>query len=131
MLFRSGECTFQQVRYWLLGETIMPRKKDVLIAIAIVASRIPELREECNTFINSIDEIFDAGRKVQAYHQSAGSWLTGELKNKAKEIKNIANGKAQIGEIEGIGEVQIYTVEDILNKELIGKNKINRIEDLL
>ena len=126
----GGECTFQQVRYWLSGETIMPREKEVLIAIGIVASRVPELEEMCEKYLNVIDSIFDAGRKVQGYHQSAGRWLTSELKNRAQEIKSIANNSISHGEVEGIGEIHIYTVEDVLNKEIIGRARINRIEDL-
>lgn len=126
----GGECTFQQVRYWLSGETIMPREKEVLIAIGIVASRVPELEEMCEKYLNVIDSIFEAGRKVQGYHQSAGRWLTSELKNRAQEIKFIANSSVSHGEVEGIGEIHIYTVEDVLNKEIIGRARINRIEDL-
>lgn len=126
----GGECTFQQVRYWLSGETIMPREKEVLIAIGIVASRVPELKEMCDKYLNVIDSIFEAGRKVQGYHQSAGRWLTSELKNRAQEIKSIANSSVSHGEVEGIGEIHIYTVEDVLNKEIIGRARINRIEDL-
>lgn len=126
----GGECTFQQVRYWLSGETIMPREKEVLIAIGIVASRVPELEEMCEKYLNVIDSIFEAGRKVQCYHQSAGRWLTSELKNRAQEIKFIANSSVSHGEVEGIGEIHIYTVEDVLNKEIIGRARINRIEDL-
>lgn len=126
----GGECTFQQVRYWLSGETIMPREKEVLIALGIVASRVPELEEMCEKYLNVIDSIFEAGRKVQGYHQSAGRWLTSELKNRAQEIKSIANNSISHGEVEGIGEIHIYTVEDVLNKEIIGRARINRIEDL-
>lgn len=126
----GGECTFQQVRYWLSGETIMPREKECLIAIGIVASCIPELKETCESYLGLIDKIYEAGRKVQGYHQSAGRWLTSELKNKANEIKAISNSSVPYGEVEGIGEIHIYTVEDVLNKEIIGRNKINRIEDL-
>lgn len=126
----GGECTFQQVRYWLSGETIMPREKEVLIAIGIVSSRVPELEEMCEKYLNVIDSIFEAGRKVQGYHQSAGRWLTSELKNRAQEIKSIANNSISHGEVEGIGEIHIYTVEDVLNKEIIGRARINRIEDL-
>lgn len=126
----GGECTSQQVRYWLSGETIMPREKDVLVAIGIIASQVPELKERCEQYLNVIDDIYEAGRNVQGYHQSAGRWLTSELKNKAQEIKTIANSSISYGEVEGIGEIHIYTVEDVLNKEIIGRGRINRIEDL-
>ena len=126
----GGECTFQQVRYWLSGEIIMPRAKESLIAIGMVASRITELRELSENYLILIDKIYEAGKKVQGYHQSAGRWLTSELKTKAQEIKTISNSNVPYGEVDGIGQIHIYTVEDVLNKEIIGRNKINRIEDL-
>ncbi len=125
----GGECTFQQVRYWLSGETIMPREKKNLIAIGIVSSRVAELKEISENYLNTIESIYEAGRKVQCYHQNAGRWLTCELKNKAQEIKSITNSSISHGVVEGIGEIHIYTVEDVLDKEVIGRSRINRIED--
>ncbi len=126
----GGECTVQQVRYWLYGETIIPRSKDILIAIGIVASSIDRLKKLCDRYLGLIDSIYDAGRIIQGYHQKAGRWLSGELKNRAQEIKKIANNGYSCGELIGIGEIQIYTVEDVLDKEIIASKKINRIEDL-
>ncbi len=126
----NADCTFQQVRYWLSGETIMPRDKNVLIAIAKCVSKAQLLADTGKPLIDLVDFIFDAGRKVQAYHQKAGRWLTSELKNKAEDIKTLFKRDAPYGTIEGIGEVYIYTVEDVLDKELIERGKLNRIEDL-
>ncbi len=126
----GGECTFQQVRYWLSGETIMPREKDILVAIGMVASNIPELKELSEKYLNLIDSIYIAGQKVRSYHQRAGRWLTGELKNKALEIKTIANKHTPQDEVDGIGEIYVYTVEDVLSQEITIRGKINKIEDL-
>ncbi|MCD8040681.1 MAG: DrmE family protein [Clostridia bacterium] len=126
----GGKCTFQQVRFWLSGETIVPREKDILIAIGIVASKVPKLNETCEKYLRAIDDIYEVGRKVQGYHQSAGRWLTSELKNKAQEIKAIANSRVSHGEVEGIGEIHIYTVEEILDKEITERGRINKLEDL-
>ena len=126
----NADCTFQQVRYWLSGETIMPRDKNVIIAIANCVSKERLLEDTGKPIIDLVDFIFDAGRKVQAYHQKAGRLLTSELKNKAADIKNLFKSDTPYGTIEGIGEVYIYTVEDVLDKEIILRTKLNRIEDL-
>lgn len=126
----NADCTLQQVRYWLSGETIMPRDKNVIIAIAKCASKENFLANTDISLIELVDFIFDAGKKVQAYHQKAGKLLTSELKNKAEDIKTLFNSDVPYGTIEGIGEVYIYTVEDVLDKELIERGKLNRIEDL-
>ncbi len=126
----GGECTLQQVRYWLSGEVIMPRDKDVLIAIGIAASNDLEIKALCDEYLNSIEQICAAGQKIQSYHQQAGKWLTNELKNKANEIKLINMSDDPSGEILGIGDIYIYTVEDVLEKELIERGKINKIEDM-
>ena len=34
------------------------------------------------------------------------------------------------GNIEGIGDVFIYTVEDVLDKMIVERNKMNRVESL-
>lgn len=125
-----AECTPQQVRYWLSGETIMPRSKDILIAIGRVASRKDIVKTLCNDYLENIDEIFESGKKIQAYHQNAGRLLTSELKSKAAEIKSIANSSIPHGSIENIGEIHVYTVEDILDKEIISRGRINKLEDL-
>lgn len=126
----GAECTSQQIRYWLSGDTIMPRNKDILIALGVVASQEVRLKKSSDLYLKDIDAIFEAGKKIQAYHQNAGRLLTSELKSKASEIKAIANKSISRGNIEGIGDVSIYTVEDILSKELVSKGRINRLEDL-
>ena len=126
----GGECSFQQVMYWLLGTTIMPRDINILRIIGEVASCENGLEELSKKYVSLIDNIFEAGKKVQAYHQKAGRWLTAELKNKAAEIKAIADKSPSRGIVDGIGEVAIYTVEDVLDKEQVGRNLVNRIEEL-
>lgn len=126
----GGECSFQQVMYWLLGTTIMPRDINILRIIGEVASHESGLEELSKKYLSLIDNIFEAGKKVQAYHQKAGRWLTGELKNKAAEIKAIADKSPSRGIVDEIGEIAIYTVEDILDKEQVGRNLVNRIEEL-
>lgn len=126
----GAECTFQQVRYWLSGETIMPRDKDILIAIGKIASHINELHDLSQDYLRKIDIIYNAGKKVQSYHQSAGHWLNRELKSRASEIIDIARREGAQGSIEEIGEIKIYTVEDVLNKEITSRGRINRLEDL-
>ena len=126
----GGECSFQQVVYWLLGSTIMPRDINVLKAIGRVVLQENSSDETGRKYSVLIDKIFEDGKKVQSYHQKAGRRLTSELKNKAAEIKAIADKIPSRGVIEGIGEIAIYTVEDILDKEQVGRNLVNRIEEL-
>lgn len=123
-------CTVQQIRYWLLGETIIPSEKETLIAIGKVASESSNETESINNYLSSVDSMMDAGKKVQNYHRVAGRWLTKELKTKTPEIKAISDSDSQTGIINGIGEVQIYTVEDILEKTFVTRSIINRVEDL-
>lgn len=131
ILNRNGaDCNFQNVRYWLLGETILPREKNVLITIGKIAQQTEELKELGEKFLSIVDSVYDAGKKVQSYHQKAGSWLTRELRNKAARIKAIALMPNACGKIDGIGEILIYTVEEILGKEFVLRNRINRVEDL-
>lgn len=126
----GGECSFQQVMYWLLGATIMPRDINILRVIGKVASQESGLKGKSQEYMALIDKIFEEGKKVQSYHQQAGRWLTSELKNKAVEIKAIANKVPSRGVIEEIGDIAIYTVEDVLDKERVCRNRINRIEEL-
>ena len=70
------------------------------------------------------------GKKIQNYHRIAGRWLTKELKTKTSEIKVISESDSQTGVINGIGEVQIYTVEDILEKTFVTRSVINHVEEL-
>lgn len=108
----------------------MPRDINILRAIGDVASHESGLEELSKRYLVLIDSIFDAGKKVQAYHQKAGRWLTSELKNKAAEIKAIVDKTPSHGTVEGIGEIAIYTVEEVLDKEHVGRNLVNRIEEL-
>lgn len=124
------ECTFQQVRYWISGETILPRDKNVLVAIGKICGEEPGFREMIAAYSENIDRIFECGRQVQSYHQKAGVWVTKELRNKATEIRKIASLPNPCGSIEGIGDVSIYTVEDVLDKMVIERNKLNRVEFL-
>lgn len=126
----GGECSFQQVMYWLSGTTIMPRDINILKVIGEVASYESSLEELSKKYLSLIDNIFEAGKKVQAYHKKAGRWLTAELKNKATEIKAIADKTPSRGIVDGIGEVAIYIVEEVLDKEQVGRNLVNRIEEL-
>lgn len=72
----------------------------------------------------------EAGKRIQNYHRIAGRWLTKELKDRTQEIKNISDADKQTGFINGIGDVQVYTVEDILEKTLVTRSVINHVEDL-
>ena len=128
----GANCTFQQVRGWLFNETIIPRDKAVLIAIGrvIEKSANEELKKLSSSYVPMVDTIFNMGKTIQAYHQRAGRWLTSELKNKAEDIKRIIDSVTHTGGIDGIGEATIYTVDEVLDKEIVQRNKINRIEDL-
>ena len=128
----GANCTFQQVRGWLFNETIIPRDKAVLIAIGRVVEKVAneELKKLSSSYLSAVDIIFNTGKTIQAYHQRAGRWLTSELKNKAEDIKRIIDSVTHTGNIEGIGEITIYTVDEVLDKEIVPRNKINRIEDL-
>ncbi len=123
-------CTPQQVRYWLSGESICPRNKKILLAIGEIYKKYTQNNPIDIDYINEIDMIYNAGQKILTYHQQAGRWLTAELKNKANEIRNIANSDYSNGIIDGIGEVIIYNVEEILEKTEIPRWEINKIEDL-
>lgn len=128
----GANCTTQQVRGWLFNETIIPRDKAVLIAIGkvIEKSADEELKKLSSSYLSVVDIIFNTGKLIQAYHQRAGRWLTSELKNKAEDIKKIMDSDTHMGNIAGIGEVTIYTVDEVLDKEIVPRNKLNRIEDL-
>lgn len=126
----GAECTFQQVRYWISGETILPRDKNVLVAIGKICGEEPALQETIATYNENIDRIIECGRQVQSYHQKAGVLITRELRDKAAEIRKIASLPNPSGNIQGIGDVFIYTVEDVLDKMVIERNKLNRVEFL-
>lgn len=123
MLCNGAECTAQQLRYWLIGDTIRPEKINVLNAISAISSQ--ELPGEM------IDEVYAAGAQVQEFHREAGRWLSSELKNKAQEIKAIYQQGDKSGTIDGIGEVQIYVVEETLEKEYVNRGKVNSVEVII
>lgn len=126
----GADCSFQQVMYWLAGETIMPDDKEVLVAIARVSSKHPMLKDLSDKFAGMIDEVYMAGKRVQNYHTRAGFQISSELKNKARDIRKIALNGLTGGNIEGIGDVVIYTVEEVLEKEYIERSRLNVVEDL-
>lgn len=126
----QADCSFQQVMYWLAGETIMPDDKGVLSAIASVASKQPALKDLSDNFAGMIDDVYSAGRRVQNYHTRAGFQISSELKNKARDIRKIAFNGSTGGNIEGIGDVVIYTVEEVLEKEYIERSRLNVVEYL-
>lgn len=126
----GADCSFQQVRYWLSGETIMPRDKNVLIAIGVISSNDKDLSALCDDYLDSVDKIYAAGREVQSYHQIAGRRLSNELKNKASDIYKIALNPLHRGMVAGIGEICVYSVEEIMEKAFIQRGKLNRVEAL-
>lgn len=122
----GGDCTSQQIRYWLDGDTICPDGRANISAILKVADgHDPEKDIE-----RIVTSIIEAGREVRSYHQRAGGWLSRELKNKAKEIQAIIKSGNMRGTIESIGEVFIYTVEEILDKDFVSRGKLNKVEVL-
>ena len=123
-------CTLQQLKLWLYGDTIMPRKKQFLIAVGKIVKSISPTHPLLDDYLNSIDNIYGMGKEVQSFHQVAGKKLTTELKEKANEIRSIFYNPFHSGKIDGIGDIIIYTVEDVLEKEEISYSRCNRIEDL-
>lgn len=118
----GASCTEQQIRYWLLGETICPADKNSLIAIGKISGN--------DTFLGAIDDVFKAGAAVRTYHKIAGRKLTGQLKAKAAEITSAALiGKTAI-ELPEIGRIKILTVEDIFETEITNRARANRLEEL-
>lgn len=126
----GGSCAYQQLRYWLTGESICPRNQQTLIAIGQIYNDCYPNDSIDEKYLSEVNKIYEAGKKVQTYHQQAGRWLTKELKDKVDSIKAISRSKDSRGIIEGIGEITIYKVEDILEKTEINKWELNRIEDL-
>jgi len=117
-------CSIQQVKYWIYGDTICPEKKEVISAIAKLSS--PE------DFQESVDAVYNAGEEIKGYHIKAGQWLTKELKSRTNEIRQIIynSGSTAKGEIEGVGDVAIYTVEEVFEKQYISKSRLNKMEEL-
>lgn len=116
-------CETAQIRYWLAGETIRPDKDRVVYAISMLC---PEMLPE-----NKVKEVLDAGLKVQEFHRKAGRWLTNELKNKSREILDIYNSDSSMGHIDGIGDICIYEVEEVFEKEFVDRSKMNRLEVII
>ena len=113
-------CTPQQVRNWIQGETIRPNDKEAIRSIARITGD--------NHLLNNIDRIYKAGGEVQEYHRKAGRYLSKAIKSKAKEIQSIYFSGSMSGELEGIGGIRLYVVEEVLEKEYVSRNKINSLE---
>ena len=122
----GGDCTYQQIRYWLDGDTICPDGRVNISAILKVAGE-----QDPETDIESaVTRIIEVGREVRSYHQKAGGWISRELRNKAKEIQAIIKSGSTRGIIEGIGEVFVYTVEEVLGRDFVSRSRLNRVEGL-
>lgn len=126
----GSDCSPQVIRNWLDGDTICPRDIENLRLLAKITKNIPILKNMAMDFESKIDYIYGAGRKVQSYHQAAGRLLTTALRDKRKEILDISRRSPKRGKIEGIGDISIFTVEEILDVEAVPRLKVNKIEDL-
>ena len=73
-------------------------------------------------------KVLSAGAKVQEYHREAGRWLTNELRYKAGNILDIYQSGDTKGHIDEIGDVHVYVVESVFDREYVDRNKINRLE---
>ena len=116
-------CDGLQVRYWLAGDTICPDKIEVLQSISLLASSIMPP--------DKVNEVYNAGKAIQEFHRKAGRWLTAELKQKSREIRDIFRSGQNEGFLDGIGDVEIHVVNDVLEKEFVDRSKMNRIEEVL
>ncbi len=116
-------CDSLQVRYWLAGDTICPDKIEVLQSISLLASSIMPP--------DKVNEVYNAGKAIQEFHRKAGRWLTAELKQKSREIRDIFRSGQNEGFLDGIGDVEIHVVNDVLEKEFVDRSKMNRIEEVL
>lgn len=116
----GANCETNQIRYWLMGETICPENGSVIEALSVLCpSILPR---------DQVESVLNAGSRVQEYHREAGRWLTSELKYKAGDILSIYQSGQTKGSIEEIGDVHVYAVEAIFEKEFVDRNKINRLE---
>lgn len=113
-------CSFQQVRFWILGETIRPNDIEAIRAIAKIC------KDE--NLLSSVELVYAYGGTVQDYHRRAGSELSKELKNRADDILDIISSGDMVGNLEGIGDIHIYKVEEVMGKEFVPRNKINTLE---
>ena len=116
----GANCETGQIRYWLMGDTICPENGGVVEALSTLCPIILP-RDQVGSVLN-------AGSRLQEFHREAGRWLTSELKYKAGDILNIYKSGQTTGNIEEIGDVHVYVVEEIFEKEYIDRNKINRLE---
>ena len=125
----GADCSEQQCRIWLAGETIMPREIAVLYAIGKTAKNMPGKEEEADEFLSEIKDIYDSGSYIHGLHQKAGRELRSRLAQKAEEIRQcVATGMS--GTIDGIGEIKLYKVEEIdYEKQYIERSKLNKIEE--
>ena len=116
----GANCEINQIRYWLNGDTICPENGSVVKALSVLCPDI--LPEE------SVPKVLSAGAKVQEYHREAGRWLTNELRYKAGNILDIYQSGDTKGHIDEIGDVHVYVVESVFDREYVDRNKINRLE---
>lgn len=125
----GADCSEQQCRIWLAGETIMPRKIEVLRAIGKAAEDISEQEGSAKKFQAEIENVFECGSIIHGYHQTAGRELKKRLAQKAEEIRSCA-ATGMSGTIEGIGAIRLYKVEDIdRDKYDVERGKLNKIEE--
>ena len=116
----GANCEINQIRYWLNGDTICPENGNIVKALSVLRPDI--LPEE------SVPKVLSAGAKVQEYHREAGRWLTSELRYKAKNILDIYQSGDTKGHIDEIGDVHVFVVESVFDREYVDRNKINRLE---
>ena len=113
-------CSSQQVRLWILGETIRPNDINALKSIARIAGN--------DDLMKSVERVYRAGGEVQEYHRKAGRLLSKALKDRSNDIRAIYNSGTMTGSVDGIGDIHLYRVEEVLNKEYVLRSKINTME---
>lgn len=125
----GADCSEQQCRVWLAGETIMPRDIAVLYAIGKAAKEISGKEEEADKFLDEIENIYKCGSYIHGVHQKAGRELKCKLAQKAEEIRDcVTNGMS--GTIDGIGEIRLYRVEEVdCEKHETERSRLNKIEE--
>lgn len=119
----GAECNFNQIRYWLAGDTICPENRGVIEALSVLC---PEFLP-----LGQVASVVNAGAKVQEYHREAGRWLTKELKYKAKDILDIYRSGNSEGHIDEIGDVRVYEIESVFEREFVDRNKMNKLEVII
>lgn len=124
----GAECSSQQCRVWLSGETIMPRKPEVLKAIGAAAEEIGE--PSAPEFIGDADRIFACGSEIHGYHLKAGRELKAKLAKKADDIRQCVKSGKMESAIDGVGAIRIYRVESVApDRYYVERAKLNRIEE--